>query len=507
MIPVVTFGTLLLPLHADRPDTRTPGVIRGKITDAVTGQPVAAKLRVTNVFSGEAYFPEHSIKTMPQRAPVGVRHYFYACGSYEITVSPGRYHVECVRGITHDAVVQNAEIGSGNTHVHDFQILFLLHTQAAGWYSGNTHTHYHLEIDEDPDDRLCMVPPAEALDLSVISYLIRDDAPYITNRYPIGRLPQSRDGTIMDMGEEARNNTVKDAAGYGHCLFLNIPRPVIPASTGMLVGKPNAPDFPTLSMICEDARKIGGTTIWCHNGNDMETPVALALNLVNAYNVGDGRDADYQRYYRFLNFGFKIPASTGTDWWVYDHNGVFVHVDGAFTYDSWLAGLRAGRTYVSNGPLLDLHVNNAGPGGTAHAAETVQVSARAISRLPFDRLQIVQDGEVVAEQTAHQNRTARLETELPVTRSGWIAAGVESSAKTHALFTVFAHSSGVYVEVANTPARRAEAAGTIIDEFEASTRFIRKVYRFSSDADLAIALGRFEQARQVYINLLRNNQL
>jgi hypothetical protein len=27
-------------------------------------------------------------------------------------------------------------------------------------------------------------------------------------------------------------------------------------------------------MLCEQAKKIGGTTIWCHNGNGMELPVA-----------------------------------------------------------------------------------------------------------------------------------------------------------------------------------------------------------------------------------------
>ena len=117
----------------------------------------------------------------------------------------------------------------------------------SGWYSGNTHTHYALEIEEDPDDRLRMVPPAEALDVSVISYLIRNDSPYITNRYPVGRLPQfSRDGTIMDMGEEARNNKTFGEWGYGHVLFLNIPRAVEPVSTGLLSKDGKAPDFPTL---------------------------------------------------------------------------------------------------------------------------------------------------------------------------------------------------------------------------------------------------------------------
>ena len=95
-------------------------------------------------------------------------------------------------------------------------------------------------------------------------------------------------------------------------------------------------------------------------------------------------------------------------------------------------------------------------------------------------------------------REVVLEREIPVTRGGWIAARIAGRTKTHAGFTVFAHSSPVYYRVANTPSRRAEAAGTFIDELEESMRFIRKNYRFASDADRAVALGRFEQARLYY---------
>ena len=365
-IPLIGAGSVLLPrdpLRAQKPDTETPGVIRGRLRDGRTGRPVAAKIRVTNTASGESYLPESAIKTMPQRAQPDVRHYFYARGDYEAAVPPGRYRIEVVRGIDHEAEVQFTEVGAGVVHVHDFAVQKLKDMRTAGWYSGNTHTHYHLDIDEAPDDRLRMVPPAEALDVSCISYLIRNDSPYITNRYPVGRLPEfSKHGTLMDMGEEARNNSTFGAIGYGHCLFLNIPRLVEPVSTGLLSWDGKAPDFPTLSMLCEEARRIGGITIWCHNGMGMELPVAVALGHLDAFNLADGLDADYERYYSLLNAGFQMPVSSGTDWWVYDHNRVFVKVNGPLDYDKWIAGLRAGRTFVSNGPLLELTVDGQGPG-------------------------------------------------------------------------------------------------------------------------------------------------
>jgi hypothetical protein len=454
---------------------------------------------VVETGTGQAYFPEKAIQTRPER-----RHYFYARGSYEVAVPPGRYRIEAVRGIGHDVAIGEAEVGSGITRALDLRIPVLRDLRPAGWHAGNTHTHYHLDIDEDPDERLRLVPPAEDLDVSVISYLIRNDSPYITNRYPVGRLPQfSRDGTLVDMGEEARNNRGFLDFGYGHCLFLNIPRLVEPVSTGLLSRDGKTPDFPTLSMLCAEARKIGGTTVWCHNGAGMEMPVAVALGNVDAFNLGDGLDADFRRYYQFLNCGFRLPASSGTDWWIYDHNRVYVQVEGAFTYATWIAGLRAGRTFVTNGPLLELTVNGRGPGSTIdQATSPLQVRARALSRLPFDRLEIVQDGEVVAEQPAVREREAKLEREIPVERGGWLAARVRSGAKTYAGYTVFAHTSPVYYRIAGTPHRLARAAGAFIDEIEASVRYIRKNYKFASQADQALALGRFEEGRAVYAKLL-----
>jgi len=142
-IPVLTTGSLLLPLsalYAERPNTQTPGIIRGKLRDASTGKPIAAKIRVTDVASGEAYFPAASIKTMPQRTAPGVKHYFYAKNSYEIAVPPGRYQIEVVRGISHNVVIDNTEVGAGITHMVDFSVpVFERHACSRLVFREHTH--------------------------------------------------------------------------------------------------------------------------------------------------------------------------------------------------------------------------------------------------------------------------------------------------------------------------------------------------------------------------------
>ena len=502
-IPLLTRGAVLLPLNG-QPAPQPKGVIRGALRDGATDRPIAAKLRVTNVATGDVYMPDSCIRTMPKRSPGGVR-YFYARGAYEVAVPPGRYRIEVVRGICHEPAVAEVEVESGGTRVRDFPVRYLWDLHKSGWYSGNTHTHYSVDIEESVDDRLRMVPQAEDVDVSVISYLIRNALPYASNRIPIGRLPQfSRGGTVLDMGEECRNNNASNSipGGYGHCLFLNIPRLVQPVSTGMLSADGKSPDFPTLSMLCAQARRIGGTTVWCHNGHGLEAPVAVALGHVDALNIADGFPVEYDWYYRFLNCGFRLPISTGTDWWEYDHNRVFVQTGSGFTYESWLAGLRAGRTFISNGPLLQLEVNGQGPGSVVKASGPLRVRARALSRVPFERIEIVAGGEVVATATAVNRQEATVEREIDAVGPGWIAARIAGTTMTRLGYPVFAHTNPVYVQAAGIPSRRAQAARELVGQIESAIRVVRKQCRFTSAADQAIALGRFEQGMRYYAKLL-----
>jgi hypothetical protein len=76
-IAVLGGGSLLVPLTllgGQKPDTRMPAVIKGKLTDTM-GNPVPAKVRVTLFDGSEPFFPEHAIRTMPKKGgrapPIG----------------------------------------------------------------------------------------------------------------------------------------------------------------------------------------------------------------------------------------------------------------------------------------------------------------------------------------------------------------------------------------------------------------------------------------------------
>src|SRR5262249_38933074 len=109
----------------------------------------------------------------------------------------------------------------------------------------------------------------------------------------------------------------------------------------------------------EEARRQGGTVLWCHNTSGFEgVPNALA-GRIDALNVFDGsRTGTYEEsYYRYLNIGMRLPISTGTDWFLYDFSRVYAKVPGRLTVANWLEAVKAGRCLVTNGPLLTLTVD------------------------------------------------------------------------------------------------------------------------------------------------------
>jgi hypothetical protein len=114
---------------------------------------------------------------------------------------------------------------------------------------------------------------------------------------------------------------------------------------------------------------------------------------------------------------------------------------------------------VTNGPLLTLTVAGEGPGSTVTVPEVGQVlsvRAEAASATPFDRLELLNNGEVVAQAAGSGSPVceARLAIDWPAERGGWLAArcvGRTVVPDRPAGQRVFAHTSPVYLAVAGQP--------------------------------------------------------
>src|SRR5262249_5689784 len=145
-------------------------------------------------------------------------------------------------------------------------------------------------------------------------------------------------------------------------------------------------------------------------------------------------------YYHILNGGLRLPPSAGSASGVLPnpvgYNRVYVHVDGELSYEKWWAGLKAGRSFVTNGPLLFCKANDHFP-GHVFAVEPGQrldlnLDLAVISKDRVPKLEIIKDGEVqqtieLSDQT-RQQKTARVSFDA----SGWfLVRGVADNKQTY----------------------------------------------------------------------------
>ena len=65
----------------------------------------------------------------------------------------------------------------------------------------------------------------------------------------------------------------------------------------------------------------------------------------------------------------------------------YVRLDGAFSYDAWVKSLKAGRSFVTNGPMIELTANGnfLGETITLSAPGEVKVQASAEAATPYPR--------------------------------------------------------------------------------------------------------------------------
>ena len=213
---------------------------------------------------------------------------------------------------------------------------------------------------------------------------------------------------------------------------------------------------------------------------DPSLPVDVALGKVDYYEVVGFSDhlATTEVWYRLLNCGFRIPAGAGTDAMAnyaslrgpVGMNRVFVKTGGPLDHAASWPALKAGRTFATNGPLLELALR---PGPRSleraerrarcppgrHALEA-RVTLRSI--VPVDHLEIVGNGEVVAALPLAGDRTAATRPcACPVSRSRLVhrcaptrtARAIPCSTSTRSRTT-----SPVYVTVGGAPVRSAADA-------------------------------------------------
>jgi hypothetical protein len=218
-------------------------------------------------------------------------------------------------------------------------------------------------------------------------------------------------------------------------------------------------------------------------------------------------------YYQLLNCGFRIAATGGTDnfadAWRDTPPGAdrtYVRIEGPLSLASWMAGIKAQRTFASTGPLLFLTVGDRQPGDELRlgpaAGPSVRVRAEAVSLMPMDTLAIVVNGAVAA-QAVRGPDSLRLvfDHEVAIPEGGWIAARVRGPSSRYVTDSyAFAQTSPVYV-IRNgrrwVSAMDARFFGEAVDALWARVQDAR----WRSDAERERFQAGVQKARAVYRKL------
>ncbi len=389
-------------------------------------------------------------------------------------------------------------------------------------HGGNTHLHLMKLTRDDSERYLREVTVADGLDLLFVSYLERAIAnqDYISNRYTpedLARLA-AQTGIIFANGEEHRNNFTGGKEGFGHVMLLNNPRMILPVSIGPDISKTGDDGIP-LDRGIRQARDDGATIVWCHNDYGRESIPQYVKGQIDALNIFDGgiRSSYKESFYRLLNAGYRVPFSTGTDWFLYDFSRVYIPIEGELTTENWLSGLKAGRGFITNGPLLEFTIDDATPGDDLELAEPrmVRIVGRGLGRTDFQTLELIHNGEVIATAETHAiegHFAAEFDKSIDVSHSGWFAlrtpppsvkedpALQEVRPRNELGRELYAHTSPIYVTVNGKPHRDPQAIQSLIAHVEQSLKVIPEQGVFNDDqtrdAILAIYRQTLEELKQ-----------
>lgn len=508
-------------------ECRPAGTLRVSLLDEATEQPVAARVYLRDDL-GPAW-PAGATARRDFHGNV----FFHAEGTFDVQVS-GRTHLRVIRGIEYLATEREVSVGAGTAVEANVQLRRWSHKAADGWYSGDVHVHLHYggEYLLTPEDA-ALVQRAE--DVHFMNMMVANQGSgwvHDQENFTGADHRLSEGDHILRWGEEYRNNF------YGHMCMFGI-RELVPPIYSGFPNSEHADDLPANAAAAAHCHEVGGTLSYAHPVFDSieldrvfapehrlsveakELPVDAALGHIDALDLlayPANTAETCKLWYRLLNCGLRLTATAGTDTFMnfFDQgmfsnppagDRVFVRVEGAFTTASWCEGVRAGRTFVTNGPMLTLDVDGLGQGDeiSAQPGQVLRVEGKATSAVPIERMDLVVNGEVVASSEPDTGgRQAFISHELQADASCWIAVRCSGARNELVLDPdgAFAHTSPVYVVVASAPLSQRDDAAYFVEWIERLIAVTESRARFPSDAARDAVIALFREGQQYYRRLV-----
>ena len=493
------------------------------------GRPVPARVSVVGE-DERAFAPDdawmHADDGFDRRRTSFETHYFHTDGRTSVAVPAGAVNVTVWRGLEHAIARTQVKIAPDATSSIELRSLPLELPKgwSRDWQSGDVHVHMNYTGNYRATPAT-LIAQARAEDLDLVYNLVVNKEQRVPDIAYFSPAPDaaSTNEVLLVHGQEYHTSL------WGHLGLLALDDHLLLPGYVAYTGTAAESWYPTNAAVADLAHAQHGLVGYVHPFDTLpdpaqenltnELPVDVALGKVDYYEVvgfSDHRSTNAV-WYRLLNCGFRLSAGAGTDAMTnfaslrgpVGMNRVYVHVDEHPTNavarrDTWLAGLRAGHTFATNGPLLGFSVNDLGPGGALKLPSgTQRLHYRGFMRsiAPIDHLEVVRNGEVVATIALAGDRTsAEVEGDVDVARSGWLLLRAWNDAATPEVFDIYpyATTNPVFVSLGDEAVRSADDAAYFQSWIDDLIAAADADTGYNTPAEKSATLEQMRSARQVF---------
>ena len=475
----------------------------------------------------------------------------YRFDGESVRLPAGYYTVAYSGGPEYVLRTKEFGIDTGSPDELDLKLQRWIDPASLGWYSGDHHTHAagcsHYQNPTEGVLPADMIRQVLGESLNVASVLTWGPCYYYQKQFFSGKDdPLSKPDRIMHYDLEVSGFPSSHA---GHTIFLGLKEQDYP-------GASRIEQWPSWDLpILQWGKKQGAVVGFAHSGwglelqgRDLPSYEMPAFDGIGANEyivdvthpdtvdfistVDTPYTAELNIWYHTLNVGFRTRIGGETDFpCIYDGRvGIgrtYVKVDGGLTFDKWLQGFRAGRSYTSDGrsDLMDFKVNglDVGTNGSElrlDAPQTVHVNVRVAANLdaipneairslspnqkPYwdiERARIGNTREVPVELVVNGKSVAKknvvadgqirdVSFEAPIRKSSWIAVRILPSSHTNPIFVLV---DGKPIRASRRSAEWCLAA--------VNQCWTQKIFAIST-GERAAAQAAYDHARAVYRQLI-----
>ncbi len=501
------------------------GRLKLTVVDRATSRAVPARISVIGP-DGRSFAPDdawrHSDDAFDRAERRFESSYFHTPGVSEVTVPAGEVTLEATRGLEYGRFIRKVTVPAGAVATVRVPLERIADLPSRGYYGGDLHVHMNYAgTYRNTPEHLALQAAAE--DLAVIENLVVNkeqrvpDIVYFMDR----PAPSWSRGALIVHGQEYHTSL------WGHTAILGPKDHFLLPPYASYVNTAASSPYPDNPAIFDLAHDQGAITGYVHPFDAMPEPAKMDEPLTHDLPVGAALGkVDYLEvvgfsdhlitsavWYRLLNCGLHLPAGAGTDAMA-DYaslrgpvglNRVYVKTGTRPDHARFLAGIRAGRTFATNGPLLEFSLDGKGPGDRIRlpaGGGTLRARATLASIVPIDHFEIIGNGKVVADlPLSADRRSARVDRGIPVTKSGWYLLRAYAERSEHPILDIypFGTTSPVYVSLGGVPVRSSDDAAYFLAWIDRLEKAAREHKGWNTRAERDAVLGDIARARAVYL--------